>query len=59
MERLEQDLEQLNKAIKTLESALCLQQEVAKTNNQAIWQLKIQLLSVLNIPTSHFGKSLS
>lgn len=36
MERLKQDLFQLNKAIKTLESALILQQEVAKTGNQAI-----------------------
>lgn len=36
MERLKQDLVQLNKAIKTLESALILQQEVVKTSNQAI-----------------------
>lgn len=36
MERLTQDLVQLNKAIKTLESALILQQEVGKTGNQAI-----------------------
>lgn len=36
MERLKQDLVQLNKAIKTLESALILQQEVSKIANEAI-----------------------